>query len=805
MNGILQDFRYALRGLRKNPAFTAVALVTLALGIGANTAMFTVLNAVLLRPLPYPSPEQLVMLWTETPGQGMREGRSAYRDVEQWRAQSKSFVDMAVYDPVSVRLTAPGELDRISIVRTSPSFFTLLGVQPYRGRVFTEAEAQERRRVVVISYRFAQARFGGADRAIGATIGLDDIPSEVIGVAPPDFQLVNGSADVWEPHTLFSNWEALRGAQGDSSWFVLARLRPLVALTQAQAELSAIAHRMDETRSAREQARGVSVMPLSLHVIGPRVRLAIWMLTGAVFCVLLIGVTNITSLSLARSASRDREMALRTALGASRLRIVRQLFTESLTLTVLSGLAGLLVAKAGLDLIVALEPGNLTSLNGVGLDAGTLLFMLALSMVTGILVGLAPAMTGRRVNLGTALHGSSKGSSTGAATRLTRHALVVAEFALAIMLLVGAGLLTRSLLRVQGVDPGFSRERVLSMQIALPDSHTTNQRTAYYQEVLEHIGAVGGVESAGVIGDLFIGATQEQVITVEGDARASAERLRLRRDEMSARTLETLEVPLLRGRLFSVEDGPNAPPVAIVNDTMARRLWPRGDAVGKRFKLGPPASGSPWFTVVGIAGDMRRQSLEQDPVAQMFEPLAQNPSRLATLLIRTSNDPMPLAGTLQAAVRRVNSHVPVYGVTTLDARLEGLEAQRRFQTALFVAFSLVALLLAAVGIYGVVHYSTATRTREIGVRMAVGAQRGDIFRMIVGEGLKLSAAGVALGLVGALWLGHLGSSLLFGVSATDPVTYAAVSLLLIAVAVAGCYFPARRAAHLDPLAALRYE
>ena len=802
MTGIVQDVRYALRGLGKNPSYTAVAVLTLALGIGANTAMFTVLNAALLRPLPYPSPDELVMLWTDVPGQGTREGRSTYLDVEAWRTRSKSLADVAVYDPVSVRLTAPGELDRISVVRTSANFFTILSVRPFRGRVFTASEAMERRRVAVISYRFAQARFGGADNALGATIALDDMPSEVIGVTPPGFQF--GDPDVWEPHTLFPDWDVRRGAQTASSWFAIGRLRPQATVAQAQAELSAIAQRLDETRAAPEDARGVVVMPLSRHLVGTRARLALWMLTGAVFCVLLIGVTNITSLSLARSAGRDREFALRTALGASRGRVFRQLFTESLTLGVFAGAAGVLVARAGLPLVLALAPAGAGAGTEARLDGAMLASTLGLSLITGMLVGLAPVITAGRLNPGAALHGGSKGSSSGAARRLTRHALVVAEFALAIVLLVGAGLLTRSLLRVQGVDPGFNPDRVMSMQFALPESHTSAQRATYFQQVLERVESVPGVERAGVIGDLFIGATQEQIVTVEGSASGSR-RLPLRRDEVSGGVFETLGVALIRGRMFSAEDGADAPPVAIVNEAMAGRLWPEGDPVGKRFKFGPFSAGTPWFTVVGVVGDMRRQGLEHDPIPQMFEPLAQNPSRLATLLVRTSNEPLSLAAALRAEVRPIDARVPLYGASTVAARLAAFEAPRRFQTSLVIAFSLVALVLAAVGIYGVVQYSTATRTREIGVRMAVGAQRTDIFRMVVGEGLKLSVAGVALGLVSAIWLGRIGSSLLFGVGATDPVTYAGVSLLLIAVALAGCYLPARRAARLDPLKALRYE
>jgi putative ABC transport system permease protein len=385
-----------------------------------------------------------------------------------------------------------------------------------------------------------------------------------------------------------------------------------------------------------------------------------------------------------------------------------------------------------------------------------------------------------------------------------RRALVVAEFALAIVLLVGAGLLTRSLINVQRTDPGFGSERVLTMNLAIPPFETTAERADYYRLVLERVGGVAGVESASVIGELFIGGSAEQTITVEGDSRGS-QRLRVRRDEISDGFFETLRVPFVRGRAFSSEHGANAPPAAIVNETMAQRLWAGQDPVGKRFKFGPQASNAPWFTVVGVVGDMRRQSPEMEPGPQMFEPVAQNPSRLAVLVVRTSVEPLGMAAALRAAIRQVDNRGLVYGTSTVASRLAMLQAERRFQTSLLMAFSAAGLLLAAIGIYGMFQYSIATRTREIGIRMAVGAERGDIFKMIVGEGLKLSVAGLMLGLVGALALGHLGSSLLFGVTSADPITYLIVSVVLTAVAVAGCYFPARRAAHVDPLVALKCE
>ncbi|MPY87031.1 MAG: FtsX-like permease family protein [Luteitalea sp.] len=799
-----QDIRYALRTLRKSPGFAVTSVATLALAIGASTAMFSVLNAALLRPLPYRAPEQLAMLWAENPTQNIRH-RSAYWNVEQWRSQSQSFEGMAVFDEVSVTLTRADEAEQISVVRISPNFFPLVGVQPVRGRIFSAEEADERQRVAVISHRFWQTRFGGSPDAIGASIELDGRPSRIIGILPAEFQR-DDDADVWEPHTMFPDWEALRGARGTGSWSVLGRLRPNVTIDQAQAEMNAIARRLDEQVPAADRTRGISVVPLSHAVVGSRSRLALWMLTAAVFCVLLIAAANVASLSLARSVGRAREMAIRAALGASRGRIVRQLLAESVTLAALSGLLGTLLASAGIRVLRAVEPVDLARLNEVSLDLRVLGWALAISFLTGILVGLAPAITMWRRNLRPSGEEGGRSVSGGVATRRIRRALVVAEFALAIVLLVSAGLLVRSWWAVERVDPGFRPERVLSMNLRTPVFVADAERVNFYNRVLEQIESLPGVERAGFIGDLFISSNREQSLATEGDVRPISERLQFRRDEVSGGFFKALGIPLLRGRFFSVADGPDAPRVAIINEAMARRVWPGRDPVGKRFTLAPGNSDSPWFTVVGVVGDMRRQGLESDPIPQMFEPLAQNPSGTAILLVRTSvEDPLKMVGTLQAAIRRVEKHVPLYQVTTLEHRLGASLMPRRFQTSLVVGFSAVALLMAAIGIYGLIQYSVATRTQEIGLRIALGAQAGEIFRMIIGEGLRLSVTALALGLVGALWVGQAGRSLLFGVTATDPLTFISVSLLLTAVATAACYFPARRAMNVEPMVALRQE
>jgi putative ABC transport system permease protein len=795
-----RDLRYAARALRKNPTFATTAAATLALAIGTNTAMFSVLNAVLLRPLPYRSPEQLAMLWTEDPTQNLREGRAALWDVEQWRRQSQTFADMATFDSVGTVLTGADSAEQILGVSISPNLLPLLGVRPVLGRSFSTEEAEQGQRLVMISHRFWQARFGGAADALGATLVLNGSPSQIIGILPAGFQIARLEADVWEPHA------TRRSVRGGQTWFVTGRLRPGVTFDQAQAEMSAVARRVNDQLPAAERNQGITVVPLSLYVVGPQSRMALWMLGGAVFFVLLIAAANVASLSLARSVARAREMAVRAALGASAERIVRQLLTESLLLAVVSGLMGTLLALAGIRFIRAFGPTNLPRLNEVSLDLRVLGWALAISLLAGLLVGLAPAITTMRRDLRPSGEEGGRSVSGGTSSRRIRRGLVVAEFALAIVLLVGAGLLVRSWWYVNNIDPGFTTERVLVMEVSSPTTVSVPaQRSDLYHRVLEQIQAVPGVESAGIIDDLFSTNPREHVVTVERDDGTVTERLRLTRDEVSTDFFKTLGTPLRRGRFFSIGDRPEALRVAIINDAMARRSWPGQDPVGRRFALGQRESESSWYTVVGVVGDMRRQGLERDALPQIFVSLAQNPpSRNVGFFIRTSSDdPLTMAGALRAAVRRVEKNAPIYGVALLEQQLGTYLTQRRFQTSLLTGFSVVALLMAAVGIYGLIQYSIATRTQEIGLRMAIGAQAGDIFRMVIGEGLTLSLMGLALGLVGALWLGRAGSSLLFGVTASDPLTFTAVSLLLTAVAIAACYFPARRAMRIDPLVALR--
>ena len=802
---LLQDTRGALRAIRRNPAFSAVAAGTLALAVGVNVVMFSVLNTVLFRPLPYRFPDELVMLWTETPSQGLRENRSAFWNVEEWRRQSRSFRDMAVFDGVALTLTYEGETQRVRGARVSPNLFPLLGIEPRHGRSFSAGEAAERRRLALVSHRFWQARFGGSLDALDASVELDGRPSRIVGVLPEGFRFGSLDADVFEPHTLFPDWEARRLVRGRDSWFVVGRLRPGITVEEAQTEMSTIAGRLDAEMPAAERNRGVRLVPLARHVVGARSRLALWMLMAAVGCVLLIAAVNVANLWLARSLGRGRDVALRAALGASPARIVRQHLTESMTLALGAGVAGTLLAVVGLDLVRALSPVEVARLDEVGLDARVLGWSLALSLLMGIAVGLAPALLWRRHLRG---FGDAGGRVTagGIAARTIRRGLLAAEVALAVVLLVGAGLLVRSWWQVEGVDPGFRPEKVLAMQVGAPALMAPAQRADFYRRALERIESLPGVERTGFISDAFIGSSPERTLTTEREGEAVSTRLQYRSDEVSEGLFQALGTRLRGGRFFSLRDGPASPRVAIVNAALARRLWPGDEAVGRRFKRGPADAAGPWLTVVGVVDDMRRQGLEREPIPQLFEPVAQNPSGAGFLLVRTAGEnPADVAAAVQEAVRQLEPRAPLYGASTLQARLRAFYAPRSLQTSIVVAFAAVALLMAAIGIYGLIQYAVSTRTKEIAIRMAVGADTGDVFRMVVGEGLALSGAGVALGLLGGAWAGWAARSLLFEVGPLDPSTFVGGSALLLSVALAASWLPARRAMRVDPIVALRQD
>src|SRR5215831_13498327 len=801
-----QDLRYGARMLFKNPGFTLIAALTLALGIGANITIFSVINAVLLHPLPYPEAERLVFLWTEVPKQNIKERASAYANFSEWRDQNKSFEDLAVFDPTAVTLTGAAEPEGVMSVRASANLFPLLGVAPLLGRTFTAEEEQQKARVVVLSHGLWQRRFGASPNILGQTLEIDGVSSEVIGVMPEHFQFSRENTPMWEPHTLFPDWEAQKAQRGTGSWQVVGRLKANVSLAQAQTEMSDIARRLEQAYPDVNKGLGINLVPFQLQFTGSNVRLALWILFGAVVFVLLIACANVANLMLARGIAREREMAVRLALGAGRLRLIRQLLTESALLALLAGAVGLLIARWGIQALLSFSPPNIRHLDSVAIDAKVLAFTSVVALLTILLFGLAPALKISQTQPGAALK-EGRSASGGVSGRRLRGLLLITEFSLAVLLLAGAGLLLRSFSKLQAVDPGFDPARVLLVQMTPARNTTADQWRNFYQQVSERIAALPGVEAAGLTEEIFISGNPTGMITIEGaspDSSATA-RIPFRRDVISEGFFQTLRVPLRTGRFFTAQDNQGSVPVTIINETMARRLWPGEGALGKRFKLGCARESSPWLTVVGIVGDMRRQSLERQPIAQIFRPYLQSSERRLILLIRATGEPTQLAPVVRNEIRAIDKTVLVNGISTLESHLARAVAQRRFQTWLLTLFSALALLLAAVGIYGLIHQSVALRTREIGTRMALGAQPRDVLRLVIGQGMRLALCGVGIGLLAAFGLTQVLTGLLFGVTATDPATFIAAPLALLLVALLACYLPARRATKVDPMIALRSE
>ena len=792
-----QDLRYGARMLLNSPGFTATALFTLALGIGANITIFSVVNAVLLRPLPYPEADRLVYLWSEAPMQNIRERASAYANFSEWRNQNKSFEDLAALDPTVVTLTGAAEPEQVMSIRASANLFSLLGVRPLLGRTFTADEEQQKVRVVVLSHGLWRRRFGASPGILGQTLEIDGVSSQVIGVMSESF-LPDGENRIWEPHTLFPDWEAQKAQRGTGSWQVVGRLKPQVSLAQAQVEMNTIAQRLEQAFPVANKGLGVNLVPIQLQFTGSNVRLALWMLFGAVVLVLLIACTNVANLMLARGIAREREMAIRMALGAGRMRLVRQLLTECSLLALLGGAVGLLMAVWGIQALKSFGPPNLPRLDGVAIDTRALAFTTIVSLLTGLLFGLAPALKISQTQPGAAL--KERRSASGGL-------LVITEFGLAVLLLAGAGLLLRSFSKLQAVDPGFDPAQALTIQLTPARNSTADQWRVFYGQLSERVAALPGVEAVGLTSEIFISGNPDGLITVEGAAPevAATARIPFRRDVISEGLFRTLRVPLRTGRFFNSQDNPGAVPVTIINETMARRFWPGEEALGKRFKLGPAQSDSPWLTVVGVVGDMRRQNLERQPIAQIFRPYLQSSQRRMILLARTTGEPTQLAPLVRNEIRALDKTVLVNGVGTLESLLARNVAQRRFQTWLLTLFSALALLLSAVGIYGLIHQSVALCTREIGTRMALGAQPRDVLRLVIGQGMSLALCGVGIGLLAAFGLTRVLTGLLFGVTATDPTTFIATPLLLLLVALLACYLPARQATKVDPLVALRHE
>ncbi|HMX29503.1 MAG TPA: ABC transporter permease [Blastocatellia bacterium] len=807
METLWQDLRFGWRLFLNKPAFTLIAVLSLALGIGANTAIFSLVDAVLLRPLPFHEPDRLAIVWEDAAQIGFPRNTPAPANYADWKAQNKVFEDMAAINWRNFALTENGEPEKVEAQAVTANFFSLLGVKPLLGRSFTAAEdAPGADRVALISYGLWQRRFGSDPALVGKEILLDGQKRTVLGVMPAGFQLLSKETGLWVPMAFSAEDLANRGGHYLT---VVARIKPGVTLAQARADIAGVMQRINQDHPMHGFELGSVVIPLREELAG-EVRPALIVLLVAVGCVLLIACANIANLLLSRGAARYREIAVRTALGAGRGRIVRQLLTESILLAVAGGLTGLLFAWLSFSFLTQIIPDSMALNAGVKIDARIFSFTMLLSLLTGIVFGLAPAMQAAKVDLNEALKQSGGRSGAGAGHRRLRSALVVTEIALALVLLVGAGLLIQTFLKLRALDIGINAENVLTLRTQLPSEKYGElpKRTAFYQQVLERVRALPGVRAAGyttAVPLTWKGGTTGFVI--EGKTPQPGQDANNR--QVTTGYFETMGVKLRQGRFFDEHDNAQSQPVVIINETMARQYWPGESAVGKRINLEPEDPASPWRLVVGVIADVKEMGLEAPPKAETFFPFQQLPTMLwnmpRDLTVRTSGDPMNPAAAVRQAVWSVDPAQPVSNVRTMEDILSEEVAQRRIGMTLLAAFAALALLLASLGIYGVLSYAVTQRTQEIGVRMALGANRRAVVRMVMTDGLRLAGAGVVLGLGASFALTRLMANLLFGVSANDPRTLALVTLLLTAVAMLACYVPARRAAKVDPMVALRYE
>ncbi|MCW5971022.1 MAG: ABC transporter permease [Blastocatellales bacterium] len=805
MEALLHDIRFALRVLVKNPGFTLVAAFALALGIGANTAIFSVVNGVLLRPLAYPKPEQLTMVWLDNRRQGIREDITSWPNYTDWRDQNQTFQGMAGYRSTRLNLTGSGEPEEMQVVMVTTNFFQLMGIGPALGRGFVDDESQPGKdNVVVLSHGLWQRRFGGDPAILNRQINLNGQATTVIGVMPAGFEFPS-KTDMWGP--LAPN-DRLRAARGAFWLPVIGRLKDSVTIEQARAEMNVIAERLENEYPDINRGYGVNLVPLHETTVG-NVRTALLVLLAAVGFVLLIACANVANLLLARAATRSREIAVRSALGAGRGRIIRQLLTESLILAITGGAVGVLLAWWGVDLLVKLGPENLPRLSEVRLDSRVLGFTFSLSILTGIVFGLAPAIYASRLDLSEMLKEGSRTGPGGKRANIVRSAFVVTELAFALLLLVGAGLMIRSFARIQNVDPGFRTDRLLTLQLRLPRTKYPDgaQVNAFYQQLHERLAALPGVDGASATTSILLPQlANSSGFVIEGRAPDPQEqRLELPFDSVMPEYFQVMGVPLLRGRFFTAQDGPDAPNVAIINETMAGKYFGSDDPLGRRFSFGTPRNDSDWITIVGVVRDTKRQGLAAPIRIESFMPAAQNPSRGMEIVIRTSGDPQAMAGTVREQVRQLDADLPIASIRTMEEIFSTSIAERRLNMLLLGIFAFVALVLAAVGIYGVMSYAISRRTNEMGVRIALGATRGDILRLVVGQGMRLALAGVGAGTVLAFVMTRWMSSLLFGISSTDLWTFTLVPVLLAATGLLACYIPARRATRVDPMIALRYE
>lgn len=815
MERIWQDFRFGWRQLAKSPGFALVAVLSLAIGIGANSAIFSVTNALLLRPLPFKDAERLAILWNRSPGLNIEQDWFSLGQYLDVKVENQVFEQVAVTLGGSFNLTGQGQPEHVEGARVSSSLFPLFGAQPLLGRVFAAAEdAKGSAPTVLLSHSFWQRRFGGDRNVVGRTLTLNDQNFEIVGVLPAAFALnkelmptVNGiqRADVLLPLPLA---ESDRSKRGGEDFNIFAKLKPGISVTQAQTDMNRLTDQMKRQYPEFYPANGgltFSVVPLLEQVVGD-LRRALLVLLGAVGCVLLIACANVANLLLARAAVRQKEIAIRAAVGAARGRLIQQLLTESVLLSVGGGVLGLALAVGALKLLRVFGSSNLPRLQEIGLDGRVLAFTCAISLLTGLVFGLAPAWRAAQVDLNEVLKDGGRSNSGTSGQRL-RSLLVVAEVALALMLLIGAGLLLRSYRYIANANPGFDARNVLSLKVSLPTTRYATPEAVFnfYKQLGERVRQLPGVQFVGTSHSLPLSATSAAwgPITVEGYVPKAATELIISNERfMSPEQLRALGIPLLSGRHFDERDSKGAPEVCLVNEAFAQRFWPGADPVGKRLQRGGQ---NVWRTVVGVVRDAKEFSLENEPPLSVYHPIEQFTIRNRYVAVRTTGEPAALTAALIREVQTLDPLLPVYDVNTMAERLHGALARRRFSMLLLGVFAVVALTLAALGIYGVMAYWVSQRTHEIGIRMALGAQPANITQLVIRQALGLVASGLALGLAGALAFSRVLNQLLAGVSATDALTFVTLALALGGLALLASYLPARRAAKVDPLVALRCE
>ncbi len=805
METLWQDLRYGARQLARSPGFTAVAVLTLALGIGANTAMFSIVHNVLLRPLPYPDPDRIVWFFERQPNLERAPFSGAdYLDMAQ---QNRTFEHIVAMRDLDFHLTGVEEAERVRGRVATPNLFGVFGVQPVHGRGFLPDEGEPGApRVALLSHGLWQRRFGGDPGVVGREITLNEESVTVVGVLPPSFRL--GGADLYlnprhvVPAVFATTTDDPTQNRAMHYLAVAGKLKPGVSLAQAQADINTVIARIEEQHRTGHTAH---IFPLHEAAVGG-VRRPLLILLGAVGLVLLIACANVANLLLARASSRQREIALRAALGAGRVRLVRQLITESMLLAVTGCALGLLLAWWGIGALVAASPPQLPRAGAIQVDRVVVVFAVAIAGLTGLLFGLAPALQATKARLSEALKEGARGTGGSLPHSRLRRALIVAEVALSVMLLAGAGLLTRSLVRLLDVDPGFRTDNLVTMTLSFSSAKYSQEgrNLAFVEELLPRLESIPGVLGVAAANDLPLeGQDTTTNPTVEGREPAQpGEQLLIGVHSVNNNYFRALGVPLRQGRYFDHRDAAPAPPVVIVNQTAAQRLWPQDNAIGKRIRL----QGWEGFAeVVGVVGDIKHNGLSSPPTMDAYLPYAQSPWAYLTLAVRSAADQESLLSAVRAEVRALDADLPVFAVRTFQQVLDETVGERRLTLFTLGLFAGLAVVLAAVGLYGVMAFMVTQRTREIGVRLALGATRSDILRMVVGQGTRLALLGVLIGLAGGLALTRFLASLLFGVSATDPGTFAGVAALLMAVALVACWIPARRAARVDPMVALRYE